>query len=78
MPNGAVLQSATLTAARAAGQQREMGSIEPGKLANMVVLDRDPVTNLSNLQTIVLTVRRGRIFERSAFVPLHEGDITDR
>jgi imidazolonepropionase-like amidohydrolase len=78
MPNNAVLQSATLNAARATGQQRDMGSIEPGKLANMVVLDRDPASNLSNLRTIVFTVKRGRIFDRSAFVPLNEGDITDR
>jgi imidazolonepropionase-like amidohydrolase len=78
MSNSAVLEAATLTAARAAGQEREMGSIEAGKVANMVVLDSDPTTNLNNLRTIVLTVKRGRIFERSAFVALHEGDITDR
>ena len=55
-----------------------MGSIEHGKLANMVVLDRDPTLSLSNLRSIMFTVKRGRIFERSAFVPLRDGDITDR
>jgi len=78
MPNSAVLQSATITAARAAGQEHEMGTIEPGKLANMILLDRDPTLSLGNLRTVVLTVKRGRIFERSAYVPLREGDITDR
>ncbi|WP_114210146.1 amidohydrolase family protein [Acidisarcina polymorpha] len=77
-PIRAVLQSATIIAARAAGQERDMGSIEPGKLANMVVLDRDPTLSLSNLRSIMFTVKRGRIFERSAFVPLRDGDITDR
>jgi imidazolonepropionase-like amidohydrolase len=78
MPNGAVLQSATLTGARAIGYDRDIGSIETGKLANMVVLARDPLTNLDNLRSVVLTVKRGRTFERTAFVPLVEGDITDR
>ncbi len=78
MPNGAVLQSATLIAARATGQERAMGSIEPGKLANMVVLARDPLADLNNLKSVVMTIKRGRMFERSAFSPLEAGDITDR
>ncbi len=77
MPNGAILQAATIIAARAAGQQHEMGSIEPGKLANMVVLSRDPLVDLNNLRSVVMTVKRGRIFRRAAFVPLQKGDITD-
>jgi imidazolonepropionase-like amidohydrolase len=78
MPTGAILQSATLIGARAAGQEHDVGSIEAGKLANMVVLARNPLTDLNNLKSVVLTVKRGRPFERAAFVPLVEGDITDR
>ena len=78
MPNGAILQSATLIGARAAGQERDMGSIEVGKLANMVVLARDPLADLSNLKSVIMTVKRGRVFQRTAFAPLTEGDITDR
>ena len=78
MPNNAVLQSATLVAARAAGQQQQMGSIEPGKLANLVVLARNPLIDLDNLRSVVMTVKRGRIFDRRTFVPLQQGDITDR
>ena len=78
MPNDAILQSATLIGARAAGQQRDMGSIEPGKLANMVALARNPLVDLKNLRSVLMTVKRGRVFARSAFVPLTKGDITDR
>jgi imidazolonepropionase-like amidohydrolase len=78
MPISAVLQSATLIGARASGQQKDMGSIEPGKLANMVVLSRDPLIDLENLKSVLMTVKRGRIFDRSAFVPLTAQDITDR
>ncbi|NII54023.1 amidohydrolase family protein [Luteibacter sp. SG786] len=78
MPNEAILQSATLVGARAAGQQRDMGSIEPGKLANMVVLARNPLTDLKNLKSVLMTVKRGRVYPRTAFVPLVKNDITDR
>jgi imidazolonepropionase-like amidohydrolase len=77
MPPGAVLQSATLIAARAAGQERDMGSIEKGKLANMVVLTEDPTVTVDNLRSVITTIKRGRAFERKDFVPLKDGDITD-
>lgn len=78
MPNDAILRSATLISARAAGQQRDMGSIEPGKLANMVVLTRNPLVDLKNLRSVLMTVKRGRVYARSAFIPLVKEDITDR
>lgn len=77
MPVGAVLHSATLVSARATGQAGDMGSIEPGKLANMVVLSRNPLDRVENLQSIVMTVKRGRVYKRSDFKPLAKGDITD-
>jgi imidazolonepropionase-like amidohydrolase len=77
MPPAAVLRSATLVGARAAGQERDMGSLEPGKLANMVVLSKNPLSSIDNLKTVVMTVKRGRVFLRDDFVPLREADITD-
>jgi imidazolonepropionase-like amidohydrolase len=77
MPPIAVLKSATLIGARAAGQERTMGSIEPGKLANMIVLTKDPTVALENLKSIVMTIKRGRVYERRDFVPLKADDITD-
>jgi imidazolonepropionase-like amidohydrolase len=77
MTNAAVLNSAMLVGARAAGQAHEIGSIEAGKIANMVVLARNPLDGLSNLQSVVMTVKRGRAFHRVDLVPLVERDITD-
>jgi imidazolonepropionase-like amidohydrolase len=67
LPPLAVLRSATITGARAMGEEKQMGSIEAGKLANMVVLARNPLEDVRNFRTIVLTVKRGRKFPRSDF-----------
>lgn len=67
MPPLAVLTSATMTGARAMGEEKEMGSIEPGKLANMIVLARNPLEDVRNFRSIVLTVKRGRRFPHSDF-----------
>lgn len=63
------LTAVTLRAARIAGRQQEEGSLEPGKLANFVVLDADPLTTVA-AQMAAIRVRQtwiaGRIvFERA-------------
>ena len=63
-----VIRAATLTGAKAAGQEANMGSIQAGKLANMVVLSADPLANIGNLQSVVMTVKRGRRFERTDYL----------
>jgi imidazolonepropionase-like amidohydrolase len=67
LPPIAVLRSATITGAKAMGEEKQMGSIESGKLANMVVLARNPLEDVRNFRTIVLTVKRGRKFPRGDF-----------
>lgn len=62
-----VLRAATINGAKSMGQEREMGSIEPGKLANFVVLAKDPLQTVANLKSVVLTVKRGRRFARSDY-----------
>ena len=47
-----VLESATRQAARCMSLDRDLGTIEPGKWADLVVLDRDPLADLSNLRSI--------------------------
>ncbi|GGX83143.1 amidohydrolase family protein [Streptomyces fructofermentans] len=69
IPTEDVLRSATLIGARSAGAEHLMGSVEAGKLANFAVLEDDPLQDIGNLRTITLTVKRGRRFERAAFVP---------
>ena len=63
----AVLEAATRTGAKAMGEDKEMGSIVPGKLANMAVLARNPLDDVRNFRSVVLTVKRGRQFPRNDF-----------
>ncbi|MER7841609.1 amidohydrolase family protein [Streptomyces sp. NPDC096040] len=67
IPAAAVLRSATLVGARAAGIEADTGSVETGKLANFAVLDEDPLEDIANLRTITLTVKRGCRFDRADF-----------
>jgi imidazolonepropionase-like amidohydrolase len=77
MPPAAVLRSATLIGARAIGQERMMGTIAPGKLANMVVLERNPLENIANLRSTLLVVKRGRRFERSDYKPVTREEMSE-
>lgn len=58
------IRSATSIAARAAGQERRVGRIAPGLVANMVVLARDPLSDIANMRSAVATVKHGRLVPR--------------
>jgi imidazolonepropionase-like amidohydrolase len=75
MPPLEVIRSATLIGAQAAGQAKDMGSIEPGKLANFVVLTHDPLADISNIRSIETTVKRGRAYARADYRPVTEAEM---
>jgi len=72
-----VIHSATEVGARAAGQEADMGTIAPGKLADMIVVVKDPLANIANLKSLQTTIKRGRAYPRGEFKPLVKGDIGD-
>ncbi|WP_109126113.1 amidohydrolase family protein [Dyella sp. C11] len=77
MPSLQVIRSATLVGAQAAGQAKDMGSIEAGKLANFAVLSADPVKDIDNLRSIRLTVKRGHEYPRSHYKPITKEEMGD-
>jgi hypothetical protein len=66
LPPLAALQAATINAAGAMGQDDHLGSIEVGKLADIVVLDADPLDDITNVRRIHAVVIDGRMLDRVA------------
>jgi imidazolonepropionase-like amidohydrolase len=62
------LRAATSTAAEALGKEDQLGTIERGKLADMVVLDADPLQNVQNLRKIHLVVQGGKTYKPDALL----------
>lgn len=61
----AALQTATITPARVMKLENEVGTIEAGKRADIVILDGNPLENISNIRKVKLVVAQGRLFEAS-------------
>ncbi|SDP87403.1 Imidazolonepropionase [Mucilaginibacter sp. OK268] len=61
MSNWQVIQSATINGAKAIGKEKEFGSIEKGKKADLVLLNGNPAEQLENLQKISLVINKGHV-----------------
>jgi imidazolonepropionase-like amidohydrolase len=61
-----VLAIATLGAARVTGRDAEFGSVEPGKFADLIVVDGDPTTDISDIRRIVLVLKGGDVYDPAA------------
>jgi len=62
----AALQAATVTAADALGQSDALGAVEPGKLADIVVLEGDPLADIQNARRVRTVVKAGRAYDGAA------------
>jgi len=57
------LRAATSTAAEALGKEDQLGTVEPKKFADLVILDADPLASVQNLKQIHLVVQGGKTYE---------------
>jgi imidazolonepropionase-like amidohydrolase len=57
------LRAATIDGARYLGLDGDTGSIEEGKLADLVVLDRNPLENIRNSESLAFVMMNGRLYE---------------
>ena len=57
------IQTATIVPARTMGMQQDVGTIEAGKVADIVVLDANPLEHISNIRTTMFVVRAGRLYD---------------
>lgn len=72
IPAGDIVTIATLNGAKHLGKEKDMGSIEPGKIADMLLLDADPTADVNNMKKIYWVMKAGRLIDEDK-LPLAGG-----
>ena len=62
MSNLDALKVATIQGAEALGLDQDLGSVEKGKLADLIILDKNPLENIRHTNTIKYVVKNGRVY----------------
>lgn len=60
------LRTATLNPARFLGREKDLGTVENGKLADLVLLDANPLDDIANTTRIAAVVYRGKLYPRAS------------
>ena len=70
------LQAATLNPARFLGPEQDFGTVETGKIADLVLLDANPLDDIGNTKRIAAVIYRGKVFDRAALDAMLENVAT--
>ncbi|MCI0403875.1 MAG: amidohydrolase family protein [Acidobacteria bacterium] len=68
------LRAATLHGAEIIGYAQDLGSLEPGKLADLVVLDRNPLEDIHNTNSVRYVMINGELFEAETLKQVWPGE----
>jgi hypothetical protein len=60
------LRAATLVPAKVMKRDKDLGSVAPGKLADLILVDGDPTTRISDIRRVVLTIKDGVVYDPAA------------
>lgn len=63
LSNMEALQTATITSAEALGMQKDLGSIDVGKIADLIILNRDPLEDIHNTSSIKYVMKAGVLYD---------------
>jgi hypothetical protein len=77
IPSAAVLRMATAGAAQAIGADKDRGTLAAGKIADVVIVKKDPEADVDNLRDPAIVVLRGRVLDRATLESLRV-DLRDR
>jgi len=70
-----ILKSATINGATLMGLEDRLGTITPGKYADIIILNADPLEDIMNTSNIMTVIANGTIFEPDELVPSKPEDI---
>ncbi len=63
MPASAAIQAATMNAATLLGVDKQVGSLEPGKAADLIAVAGDPIVDITTLKSVRFVMKDGRVFK---------------
>ena len=61
VPPLAILQAATINPAEFVHQDKNLGTVEAGKLADVIILGKNPLENISNIRTLETVIQHGKV-----------------
>jgi hypothetical protein len=75
IPNIAVLKMATINGARALGVSDRLGSVEAGKLADLVIIQGNPLADIRNTRNVRRVIKAGTVYDPAALLQSVEGKL---
>jgi imidazolonepropionase-like amidohydrolase len=60
------LKAATINGAELMGRSKDIGSIEPGKYADIVAVDGDPLSDITVMEKVIFVMKGGEVYKAVA------------